>query len=152
MGRWGKEGGTRLTPEEGTRLTTDKRSWSLKPSDSFSVKSLVNHLSLASFIDNSLQISLWKSKSPRRVNISTWIMLFGSLNLHQSCKESFPLTIFHFIYLLFFLEARRISITYYSNVFMQLIVGAGSSIPLISVGFSIMTKNNVLQILVGPAP
>ena len=58
----------------------DKRMWSLETSGSFSVKSLVNHLSAASPLENSPEICLWKSNSSRRVNITLWIMLFGNLN------------------------------------------------------------------------
>ena len=43
----------------------DKKVWSLEPSGYFTVKSLVT-----SPIDVSLFRGLWKTKSPRRVNIS----------------------------------------------------------------------------------
>ena len=58
----------------------DKRTWSLEANGLFSVNSLVKHLSKASPMDKKLEESLWKSKSPRRVNIIIWIMIAGRLN------------------------------------------------------------------------
>ena len=58
----------------------DQRFWSLETSGSFSVKSLVKHLSTSSTLESSLYKRLWKSNSPKRINISIWIMLFGNLN------------------------------------------------------------------------
>ena len=58
----------------------DQRFWSLENSGSFLVKSLVKHLSTSSPLESSLYKRLWKSNSPRRINISIWIMLCGNLN------------------------------------------------------------------------
>ena len=58
----------------------DQRFWSLETSSSFSVNSLVKHISTSSPLKSSLYKRLWKFNSPRRINISIWIMLFGNLN------------------------------------------------------------------------
>lgn len=59
---------------------TDKRIWSLESSGVFLVKSLVKHLSLTSPVDHVLEKGLWYTKSPRRINIMVWLMIFVSLN------------------------------------------------------------------------
>ena len=58
----------------------DNRIWKLEANGNFSVKSLVKHLSKSHPIGKLLKDSIWKSKSPRRVNIIIWIMLEGLLN------------------------------------------------------------------------
>lgn len=55
----------------------DRRVWSLEANGAFSVKSLVDHLSFSSPLDKQVERALCKSKSPRRVNITVWIMIFG---------------------------------------------------------------------------
>ena len=61
----------------------DKRLWSLKSGGVFWVKSLVSHLKISSPLEKRLEKAIWKTKSPRRVNIFIWILLFGALN----CSE-----------------------------------------------------------------
>lgn len=41
----------------------DKRMWSLETSGAFSIKSLVNHLSSATPLENSPEVCIWKSNS-----------------------------------------------------------------------------------------
>lgn len=68
----------------------DKRIWSLEASGAFSVKSLVTHLSLASPLDKHLEKALWRSKCPRRANITVWTMLFGYLNCSSVMQRKLP--------------------------------------------------------------
>lgn len=51
----------------------DSRVWSLNGSWKFTVKSLTHHLSPSSPLYRSLYKAIWKSDSPRRVNILFWI-------------------------------------------------------------------------------
>ena len=68
----------------------DRRIWSLEGSGVFSVKSLVKHLSMASPIEYCLEKGLWKTKNPHRVNITVWIMLFGTLNCAAILQRKLP--------------------------------------------------------------
>ena len=68
----------------------DRRFWYLGTSGSFSVKSLVKHLSTSSPLDISLYKRLWQSNSPKKVNISIWIMLFGKLNCASVLQRKLP--------------------------------------------------------------
>lgn len=82
----------------------DSRSWSLA-SSVFSVKSLSCHLVSSFPLDNKVYSTLWKSKSPKRVNILMWIMIHGSLNcLEVLQKKNFPNIISHPRLLILFLE------------------------------------------------
>ena len=47
----------------------------------FLVKSLTTYLSPSPPVDNVLHTALWKTKSPRRVNILFWVLMFGQLNV-----------------------------------------------------------------------
>lgn len=69
---------------------SDRRIWSLEANGKFLVKSLVTHLSLASPLDKLLVKAHWKSKSPRRVNITVWIMLSRSLNISSVLQRKLP--------------------------------------------------------------
>ena len=68
----------------------DRRSWSLEPNGIFSVKSLAKHLSLPYPINHELEKSLWHTKSPRRVNITVWLTIFGSLNFAAVVQKKLP--------------------------------------------------------------
>lgn len=68
----------------------DRRVWTLEDNGAFSVKSLVNHLSFSSLLDKQVERALWKSKSPRRVNITVWIMIFGLLNCGSVMQKKLP--------------------------------------------------------------
>lgn len=70
--------------------TDDSRHWELETNEKFSVKSLVKHLSKTSPIGKLLEDSLWKSKSPRRVNITVWIKLEGLLNCASMVQSKLP--------------------------------------------------------------
>lgn len=79
-----------LSSLEGIMINSlNRRIWSLGSGGSFTIKSLVNHLSTASPIDITI-LSFWKSKSPKRVNISVWIMLHGSLNCASILQKKLP--------------------------------------------------------------
>ena len=45
---------------------------------------------MAAPIGDLLEKALWKSKSPRRVNISVWIMIFGNLNCALVMQMKLP--------------------------------------------------------------
>ena len=68
----------------------DYRSWSIDPQGQFSVKSLSTHLKSASPMDKRLFSAIWKSGSPRRINILIWIMVFGSLNNSEILQKKAP--------------------------------------------------------------
>lgn len=68
----------------------DRRIWSLKPSNKFSVKSLVNHFPASSSMTRETYKVLWKSNNPRRVNILVWIMIFGLLNCFLVMQRKLP--------------------------------------------------------------
>lgn len=69
----------------------DRRVWSPEANGNFLVKSLVTHLQPASPFEGRLQQALWKTKSPKRVNITSWIMLFGQLNCSSVLQKKLPL-------------------------------------------------------------
>ena len=56
----------------------------------FSVKSLSRHLASASPLDPQLANCLRKSKRPRRVNITIYALLFGSLNFNSVMPKKLP--------------------------------------------------------------
>lgn len=116
----------------------NKRVWSLEPGGSFTVKSLVNHLS-TSPIDITLQRSLWKTKSPKRVNMSVWIMLHGSLNCASYCKKGPHSIIFHPTCALSILITRKTFSTSSLTALMLQIAGSGCSKFLIYVGLQMTT-------------
>lgn len=68
----------------------DKRIWSLQSTGKFLVKRLTAHLSPSSPLNKSLYKALWKTKSPRRVNVVQWIMIFGLLNCSYVMQGKFP--------------------------------------------------------------
>lgn len=59
---------------------SDSRTWSLESSGFFTVRSLSRHMASSPSIEKFLFQALWKSKSPKRINILIWIMIFGNLN------------------------------------------------------------------------
>lgn len=56
----------------------------------YSVKSLTRKLALGSQLNQDLFWALWKSKSPKRVNILIWIMLNGYLNSSDILQKKMP--------------------------------------------------------------
>lgn len=62
----------------------------IETNGNLSVKSLVIHLSPASPLEVKLLHALWKTKSPKRVNITSWIMLFGLLNCSSVLQKKLP--------------------------------------------------------------
>ena len=58
----------------------DSRVWSLEASGRYSVKLLAKYLNSSIPIDKELYQGIWKSKSPKRVDVLIWILLHGSLN------------------------------------------------------------------------
>lgn len=67
----------------------DKRSWSLDSRETFIVKSLVNHLK-SSYPIERIGKGYLKTKSPRRVKITIWIMIFGHLNCSEILQRKIP--------------------------------------------------------------
>lgn len=68
----------------------DRRIGSLESSRKFSVDSLSKHLAVFFPMDKVVFKALWKSKSPRQVNILTWIMNFGTLNCSSTLQRKLP--------------------------------------------------------------
>lgn len=68
----------------------DRRWWSLEASESFLVKSLSIQLSPSLPLDKLLFKALWKTKSPRRVNILLWVTVFGQLNYSSILQRKLP--------------------------------------------------------------
>lgn len=68
----------------------DRHVWSLLRNRIFLFKSLSNHLSTISPLDTQLGKALWKSSSPRRVNILVWNMLVGHLNGSLVMQQKLP--------------------------------------------------------------
>lgn len=58
----------------------DSRLWLLDSSGKFTVKSLSQFLTALHSLEKNIYQATWKSKSPKRVNVRIWVMLFGSLN------------------------------------------------------------------------
>ena len=67
--------------------TSDSRVWSMDHSRTFSVKSLTKFLNASSPLDKHIHQAHWKSKSPKRINILVWIMLFGTLNCAATLQQ-----------------------------------------------------------------
>ncbi|XP_038903695.1 uncharacterized protein LOC120090219 [Benincasa hispida] len=71
-------------------LSFDKRVWSISNNSQYTVKSLKNHLTPFSPLEKPIFSTIWKTKSPRRVNILIWIMLFGQLNVAEVLQKKQP--------------------------------------------------------------
>lgn len=65
----------------------DTRLWSLETLGFFTMKPLSNRLNFSSSMDELFYAALWKSKSPRKINILIWIMLNGSLNTSEILQK-----------------------------------------------------------------
>lgn len=68
----------------------DYRWWSIDPSGIFSVKSLTQNLASSSPLEKELFSAIWKSKSPKRINILLWIMINGSFNTSEILQKKLP--------------------------------------------------------------
>ena len=68
----------------------DRRVWYSNSLGHFSVKSLSTHLSPSSPLEKACYKALWKSSSPRRINILVWIMAFRLLNSSMIMQRKLP--------------------------------------------------------------
>lgn len=68
----------------------DRWFWSLDASGHFSVNSLSAHLSPSSPMEKACYKALWKTSSPRRINILAWIMMIGFLNCSKIMQRQLP--------------------------------------------------------------
>ena len=91
---WLRPYGVQALLREGKLLNTfsDKGVWFLETSGSFTIKSLVIHLSMASPNENALQRSLWKTKCLKRVNV--WKSEF-CFSITEKTPASIPLSFTH---------------------------------------------------------
>ena len=76
--------------EDHGRLIAASWDWSLNSSGKFTIKSLTHHLSPPSPLDKSLYKAIWKSSSPRRVNILIWILMVGNLDVSSAIQHELP--------------------------------------------------------------
>lgn len=68
----------------------DYRYWSIDHQGCYTVKSLSVHFYIASPMDKGIFKALWKSSSPRGINILVWIMAFGLLNCSEILQKKSP--------------------------------------------------------------
>lgn len=68
----------------------DCREWPLEPLGIHQVNPLSNHLNCSPSTYKLIYAALWKSKSPRKINIPIWIMINGSLNTSQILQKKLP--------------------------------------------------------------
>lgn len=72
-----------LISKEKVSDSQDKRVWRLEPRGTYPVKYLANHLKFSSPLEKGLEKALRKTKSPRKVNITIWSIIFGTFNYSE---------------------------------------------------------------------
>lgn len=61
-------------------LLEDKIKWGLDSSGIFSARSLSRYLENGHKLPKKLLTALWKTGGPKKINVLSWILLFGNLN------------------------------------------------------------------------